>query len=380
MMLLKKIVKYLIYYYVHFFTITKAHHAKKSLVILRVDAIGDYVLFRNFLATLKDSDRYKDYHITLIGNSIWSSIAKELDATYVDEFIWMDRAKMDSSFIALYKTLKQLASRRYDLLLSPTYSREFFYVDNMVKLIPAKEKVGSKGDLLLMTAHQKEIGDTYYSRLIELEDEKSFEFYRNKDFFEKFLDEKVMISRPSIELAPRSLSFTLPKNYLLLFIGASDRKRKWSIEKFAHIANYLSLHYDYTLVLSGGPSDMEDAELFKKYFKKEFVDFVGKTSLFEFLYLLKESKLIISNETSAPHFAVALGVEALIVLSNGNHYGRFNPYPKEIVEGYRVLYPPIIEAYRDDDAYLCEKYGKGSDLDINEISEEKVIVSIKRLL
>ena len=54
-----------------------------------------------------------------------------------------------------------------------------------------------------------------------------FEFYRNKEFFENLLEEKLDIKKPFINLKPKKLDFKLPNKYAILFIGASANFRKW---------------------------------------------------------------------------------------------------------------------------------------------------------
>ena len=51
-----------------------------SLLLIRLDSIGDYVLFRNFIRELKTSEKYKNHHITLLGNASWKAVAEKLDA------------------------------------------------------------------------------------------------------------------------------------------------------------------------------------------------------------------------------------------------------------------------------------------------------------
>ena len=110
-----------------------------------MDHIGDYVLFRNYIELIKNSNKYKDYSITLLGNSEWKDFSEELDNKYIDNFISLNREKFEKNFIYRYKKLQELASSGYEVILSPVYSREFFVVDNIVKLVPAKEKIGSIG-------------------------------------------------------------------------------------------------------------------------------------------------------------------------------------------------------------------------------------------
>jgi len=179
-----------------------------------------------------------------------------------------------------------------------------------------------------------------------------FEFYRNKDFFENLLNEKIDLQKPFIKLEPKKLNFELPKSYAILFIGASAKFRKWDIQNFAKVGEFLKENYGYDIVLCGAPSDKEDAKEFKKYAKYDYIDLVGKTSLVDLLY----------------------------VIYNGNHFGRFIPYPKEIAPNYYPIYHPEIEKNLDDYKKLSNSYGYGSKLNINEISVEAVKNKLKEVL
>ncbi len=86
-------------------------------MIIRFDAIGDYILFRNFIEVLKKSEKYRDYKITLLGNNAWKSLSKELDSEFVDEFIWLDRNKFHKDFLYRYKKLKEITACGYEVVM-----------------------------------------------------------------------------------------------------------------------------------------------------------------------------------------------------------------------------------------------------------------------
>lgn len=369
---LKTAIKLSIYLFINFFVKPSKEIMPKSLLLIRLDAIGDYVLFRNFIEVLKQSDKYKEYNITLLGNSAWKSLSEELDSEFIGRFIWLDRNRFNKDFFYRYQKLQEIMSLGYEIVISPTYSREFFYTDAIVKFLHAKEKIGSIGDLSNIRKWQKNISDKYYTRLVPAKDKLMFEFYRNKEFFENLLDEKLEIEKPIIKLRNKKTDLDLPRKYVILFIGASASCRKWHIEKFAHVAKHLKKIYDYEIVLCGGLADVEDAKQFANYYRKDFIDLVGKTFLLDLLYVIYNGNLMIANETSAPHFAVALEMTNVFVIYNGNHYGRFTPYPKEMAPNYHVIYHPQIEKDLDNYKKLSNSYGFGSDLDINEISFEMV--------
>ena len=60
------------------------------------------------------------------------------------------------------------------------------------------------------------------------------------------------------------------------------------------------------------------------------------TNLAELAELLRSAELLISNETSAVHIAVAVSTPSVCVLGGG-HYGRFMPYPSDIAGGMSVV-------------------------------------------
>ena len=377
---IKKYIKFLIFELIDFFVKPSNNLKEKSILIIRLDAIGDYVLFRNFIKEIKNSNKYRGYSITLLGNIVWKEISKELDSQYVDNFMWVDRNKFDRKFIYRYKKLQAIASNSYEIIISPVYSREFYTIDKIVKIINAKEKIGSKGDCSVIEKWQKKISDRYYTKLIDAKKKTLFEFYRNKEFFENLLDSKLYISRPSIPLNTKNIKLKLPKKYALLFIGASQKNRKWGIENFAKVGNYIKIKYGYDIVLGGVLNDSLKVKEFENFYKGKILNFVGKTSLLKLLKIINNADLILSNETSIPHFAVALEKKNIFVVYNGVHFGRFTPYPKKISSNYHFIYHPYINKNLSNYRKISNKPNYQVNLDINDISFKMVRDKIDSVL
>ena len=113
---IKKIVKIssiLITYVLFYLVAKKTHLTEKSILLVRIDAIGDYIIFRNFIEILKKDIKYKSYKITLLGNNTWKNIAEEFDHEYIDEFIWIDKSLFFKSFFYRYKKLQEITSKGY---------------------------------------------------------------------------------------------------------------------------------------------------------------------------------------------------------------------------------------------------------------------------
>lgn len=377
---IKILLKSFFYYIVDFFVVQNKKILPKSILLVRLDTIGDYILFRNFIEILKKSEKYKDYQITFVGNMVWKELAEEFDTEFIQHFVWIDRKKFSKKLIYRFKKLREITSIGYEVIISPRYSREFYFEDAIVKLVNAKEKIGSEGDLSNIKALQKKISDNYYTRLIPALEDIMFEFYRNKKFIEYLLEEKINIKKPVISIPHDVNKYHLPSEYAVLFIGASADYRKWNIIKFAETGKYLKNKYGLKIVICGSKNEIKDVIKFSEYFGELFINLVGKTSLIDLLHIIGDAKLIISNETVTPHLAVAVGKPKIIVISNGNHFGRFTPYPKEMTNTYHVIYHPEIENDLNNYKKLSNQYGYGSKLNINEVDTNGVKKIIDNIL
>jgi len=357
----------------------KTQRLDDSLVVLRLDAIGDYILFRNFLEFIRKSKKYKGFHITLIGNIIWKPIAEKLDSDWVDRFIWIDLKAFHKSLINRKKTLKEIEDTAYDVLLHPTYSRDYYVSEVIAKRVNAETKIASDGDLSNTTNWQKRLSDKTYDGLIKSAINEPFEFSKNTKIVSRFLDSPIDLVKPKIaksnlESYPVSVS-----NYIVLFIGGGAEFRKWPATNWIALTEQLINRYTFDIIIAGGPMDKKNGLLIKEHFKasERVLNQCGETSIIQLVTLISNAEWMVSNETSAPHIAVSLDTPVLVI-SNGNHYGRFTPYPKSISPAYAVVYPPIIEKEKSIEN-LYKKYANGSDIPIDEVSVSAVLSKIKFL-
>src|ERR1700712_2602520 len=111
---------------------------KKTLLVVKNDGIGDYVLFRNYLQVLRKSDKYKGYKIYLLGNPLFEELSRHLDASIIDGFYGCN----DSFFIKwkLLKVLYALQRLRPEEIIYTNYSRKY-NIDWLINNITAIKKI-----------------------------------------------------------------------------------------------------------------------------------------------------------------------------------------------------------------------------------------------
>ena len=368
---------------VNIFAYTKPKpHNPQTLAILRTDAIGDYLLFRAFLSEVRQA--YPSYHITLIGNSVWKPLYEYFDQSYCNDCLWINTTHFQTKRIySRVKTLRKIKQKHYELLLNPVHSRDWLNA-TLASHINALSKIAPQGDDANLSPRKKTRYDRIYTTLTPSSTEILFEFYRNKEFFEYVL-QKPLSTSPKLHLHTHTQN-AIAEPYSILFVGASAKYRQWNVEYFAEVGEHLMRVYKHNILICGGSADVESGFCLEqilqekaKKLKLSLHNLTGKTTLVELAFLVYNGNLLVSNETSAVHLAALLDTTIIIVVSNGNHLGRFIPYPKEIRDKYYPVFHPFITAnyarYKD----LSNAFAYKSTLEINDIKPMQVINLIDQL-
>ena len=378
--MIKKIINIIIYKIIDLisFDYNKTTFINNDLVIIKLDAIGDYILFRNFFKTLHTSKKFSNSRITLIGNIVWKDLATSLDAEYMHSAIWLDTNKFINDYSYRYSFIKKIKINKYKTLINAEYSRSFMLSDWIANSIYAVDKYAHFGDYSNSKTWQKHFSNSYYTNLFIGSREVIFEFFRNKDFIEYLTNEKCSIKKTNIENSCISKTKYFNSDYVILFLGSSKKSSKWDSKNYAILANYIKQTYNYEIVVCGGKNDIDESKFFKEYCKSNYTDLIGKTTILELISIINHASLIISNETSAPHFSVALNVNTIVIYC-GNHFGRFVPYPNSLTSSkYKCIYHPTISSNENNYKKISNTYGYISNLNINEISINQVISEVDK--
>lgn len=367
--------------------IIKIIHLKKrpikenTLLIIRLDSIGDFILVQNFINILRTDSIYRNYNITLCGNIIWKDLAEYCNKNTFNNYIWINRKKFKWNFRYKFEILKQVYLSGYEVAIETIFSREILFGDTIIKASKAKERIGSTGSRENKGKWKRKLfTDEYYTKLITQSEENLFEFYRNKEFFEKLLKKKIDISKPMLDFSSVKLNLSLTKDYIVIVPGAQEKARRWSEKKFAELIKFLLEVYSYDILMVGSAAEKETTKKILEEVKSERVqNLAGKTTLPELGKIISKAKLLISNDTSAVHFAASLNTR-FVCISNGQRFGRFIPYPNEMNLKCIFIYPDILEQRISNGDILYGEFRTSSRYNINIITIEKVFNAVKKIL
>jgi ADP-heptose:LPS heptosyltransferase len=324
---------------------------RKRVLILRLDTIGDAVLWLDAARGLPLLFPSEQFELYLLCNQTWLSLARTL--SFFDEVLSLDRRQffvMPFSLLSLLDAVRHLPYRLrflrfirqcgFDTVVNTAHSRQLFFCDSIVHASAARERIASRGDLSNMPDWQKRVGDRWYTRLLSSGDQNRMELLRNAEFMRGLGLAEFRCSTPCLPPVRQSLSIPA-QPYFVVFPGARVGRRTWPLEFFVEIIRRVSQHDRLTAALCGGPSEMHLAQSIRETLPRlAILDYTGKTDIPQLAELIRAAKFLVSNDTSAVHIAASVSTPCICILGGG-HFGRFLPYAVE--EGSEAFFPtPVV--------------------------------------
>lgn len=310
----------------HSLPVAKPAVDRQRVLFARLDGIGDYLLWTTAFDAIRavyPSDRFERI---LVGNELWRDI---VEPGMFDETLFVNTKRFVIDPRYRFRMMRQVRRFAADIAINPRLTREFLWNDSVIRVSGAATRIGTHGISNRLTDLQKRISDKWYTRLLPPPRDGEHETRSYLEFVEQLNSsaERVTSCPPSLGTANDEPDAT-DDPYCVLFLGAQIADKQWPVEKFVEVSRRLS-DRGLSIVIAGGPSEKELSERFGELFGMEFRNMVGRTSLPQLAELINNAEIIVTNDTGAGHIAIATDTP-VVVVTPGNHIGRFFPYPDEI--------------------------------------------------
>ncbi len=299
----------------------------KKLLIIRLDDIGDYILFRNTLKQYRTSLDYKTYSITLLGNVAWKSIFETYDADLVDQTIWVQKNNYYDDAGYRMQLWQMLAKQGYHTVICPSYTRPLLLDDACMLACNATLRIGNKNTFSSDSIN--DLSNQLYNNLFDTKD-LMHEYSFNCAFAEWVTNIKPENNYPTLSKNQIQLN-----NSIICFIGASAKSKRWPNKHWITLINCIKAK-GLDVCICGGPSDVKNgAEI---AVATGVNNLVAQLNLVDMLTYIGGSKLTISNDTMAAHAAASFGINT-IILSAGDNFYRFGNYASIGMQHVHTYYP-----------------------------------------
>ncbi len=324
------IIKSILYYFFDSLALCSTPSPQKTqlevVLLIRQDAIGDFVMWLDTAKEYRKLYPPDKYKIVLVGNKIWCDLAKKLPLW--DEVLPVNVKAFKTLSLYRWNILREVRNFGAKIAIQPTFSREFYHGDSLIRASHALRKTGSVGDMNNRNWLKKTIADGWHTELIPTSTQIMTELERNAEFFSGILQKKYFLNYPKIEVSDSwEILECKKKEFYILSLGTDKNYREWPINFYAEIAQRIHEKTGWHGLICGIDKELNLGEQIQDNCDVPLENFAGRTSLTELAWLLSKSKILISNETGTAHIAKAVGTFT-ICISGGGHFGRFVPYPE----------------------------------------------------
>jgi len=120
---------------------------------------------------------------------------------------------------------------------------------------------------------------------------------------------------PVSEEAAGFVRSVIPERNRILLISpcSSHKSLNWCVDSYTTVANYAVNQLDMTVVLSGGPSELELSigKAIEGSIDKQVINLIGKLSLPQLIALLQRADLVLTPDSGPAHMANAVGTPVI---------------------------------------------------------------------
>ncbi|MBC8267832.1 MAG: glycosyltransferase family 9 protein [Rhodospirillaceae bacterium] len=299
---------------------------RRGVLVVRMDGIGDMVLFRTSLEHYAEVFGVEKSDITVLGCESWSDITSEVFAGYRVLII------NEHAFARwpLYRFWVSLKVRALNPAISvcDSYLRRTMMADSLVWVSGASQAISSLPFIGERTRPEYLYYLSQVDKVVPTGDYPTHEIVRHYNFLSAIAGRKIKPEAPHI-----SWRDTLPSKdlippgvpYAVLNPGSNEYGRRWPLAKYQQLAAALIEKNLHVIFVGGGgerPGVIDTGE-------SRIIDLIGRTDLPQLLDIMNHAQLVVSNDTGPAHLSIALGTPTLVVVGGG-HFGCFVPYPEEV--------------------------------------------------
>jgi len=350
--------------------------SRSGLLLVRMDGIGDMVLFRQTLDYYSEVFTVPRSEIIILGCNSWASIAREMFEGYrvllIDEHAYARQP--------FYRLKTSLMVRRLNVktTICDSYFRRAMMADSLVWVSAAKKTIVS----LPFINEPTRIEFTYYlsqvDTIIDTGSYPTHEIIRHFNFLSAISGKNYSPLAPLVSWKEQVNTFPVNSPYIVLSPGSNEYGRRWPYENYINVARILH-DKGYSIVIVG--STGEQGNNTPSHFNDDanVTDLAGKTRLPELIDILKNAAGTISNDTGPAHLSIALGTPTVVIIGGG-HFGSFVPYPAKIIPDHVSFIYEMMSCYHC--FWRCHKRSNKYEVFpcISAVTEQKVVDSVMELI
>jgi len=318
-------IRLLFFFYDYFFLkwikypIQKFDNKKQVLIVFPL-SLGDCIIFLGSVPYIRKVYPPDKFSITLACQKEYETLFED----YFDHILAVDYRRACIDPIYRIRFCKIFRKKYFDIAVDPVGSEECSPNIFVMNAVCAAEKIGTIYLSNKKLQCPQWMRNRIYTKII-YNSIKNLHKTKYYTYFWSALGKEEFVPR----LAEFSYKYEkqLPERYVVIFPSASTEVKQWPVKRFAEITRRICKKDRYSLVLCGTDKDRKVTDEMLRSIDNTITcyDLVGKTSVREFIGIIGQAELVITNDTSTYHIAVAQK-RKVCVITGGYAYDSFINY------------------------------------------------------
>lgn len=330
-----------------------------NILLIQLKRIGDLILTTPAIAAVRQ--KYPDARITLVISEQCKALAPAI--TGVNELLVMPRG------LAGLRTISAIAGRKFDYCVDLTRNDRSAI---LVLFSRAKKRVVS-----FRIKVRSKLRTRFYNEFVQhrMRDMHTIDYHLAllEPLGISDASTKIQLALPDTaeENATRLLeSANVRRPFIIFHPGSARAEKFWNTQRWAEVMNHTHEHHHVDLVVTGGPSPMEQTHIgdIKSKLRSDVVDLSGKTDLLTLAAVIARARLLVTVDSAPMHLAAATATPQVIL------FGPTNPFHWQPRDSAAVI------LQGDSASPMTRFVPKQLRIPMNEISTQAVIGAMETLL
>jgi len=333
-----------------------------NVLVVRLDEIGDIVMFSPFLRELRDN--LPNAQITLVVKPGVHNLVEK--CPYVDQIVVFDPSgtRWKRPFVLPWRTwhmsARMLHKEKYDLAIVPKWGTDSVYATYLAFFSGAMRRSGyservEKRKSILNRGFDRLLTHPLLDYTIRHEVDHNLNLLRFLGFEINADHTEVWFDKTDLDYARQVLlENRIAQDTTVIALGPSGGHsllKQWPIENFVELGKNLTKSDNVRLLVFGGSGEEYLGDAIAGAIGDRVISQVGKTTLRQMAALLSLCHLYIGNDTGITHIAAALNIPVIAIFGS-THVQRFAPRGTQV----QLLWAaqPCSPMYQPDNPDRCK--------------------------
>jgi len=289
-----------------------ASRRRYGVLVVRMDGIGDMILFRGSLDHYAATLGVEQDDITVLGCDSWAPIAGQVFAGY--RVIPINERRHAKRLFYRLKVSIMVRRQAPAIAVCDQYFRRAMMADSLMWVSGAPRMVMSVPYVSERTRAEYTWYLSQVETIIDTGPYPVHEIVRHAKFVSTLAGRDIVPAPPRIDWSQRPSPVGTGNPYVVLSLGSSEYGRRWPLAQYGALADRL-LAAGCRVVFVGAPGEEPDPAVFGPLRERPgMIDLVGRTSVPELMDVVKGATGVVSNDTGPAHLAIALGTPTVVIV------------------------------------------------------------------